>query len=63
MHPKLGLKDEHWVVVSGTDLKPDEPVIVEGGYNLPEGTEVDAESAEEAKPAEVAKDKAAEDDK
>ncbi len=63
LHPKLGLKDEHWVVVSGTDLKPDEPVIVEGGYNLPEGTEVDAESAEETKPAEVAKDKAAEDDK
>ncbi len=63
LHPKLGLKDEHWVAVSGTDLKPDEPVIVDGGYNLPEGTEVDTESAEEAKPAEVAKDKAAEDDK
>ena len=44
--PQLGLKDEHWIEVGGTDLKPDEPVIVEGGYNLPEGTEVAIESAE-----------------
>ena len=43
LHPKLGLKDEHWIVVSDTDLKPDEPVITEGGYNLPEGTEVAVE--------------------
>ena len=38
--PKLGLKDEHWIEVGGTDLKPGEPVVVEGGYNLPEDTEV-----------------------
>jgi multidrug efflux pump subunit AcrA (membrane-fusion protein) len=52
LHPKLGLKDEHWIVVSDIDLKPGEPVIVEGGYNLPEGTEVAVESTETAKPAE-----------
>ena len=44
--PKLGLKDEHWIEVGGTDLKPDEPVVVEGGYNLPEGTEVAVEKVE-----------------
>ncbi len=44
--PKLGLKDERWVEVGGTDLKCDEPVVVEGGYNLPEGTEVAVEKAE-----------------
>ena len=32
---------EGWVAVSGTDLKEGEPVIVEGGYNLPEGTPVE----------------------
>jgi multidrug efflux system membrane fusion protein len=57
--PKLGLKDEHWIEVGGTDLKPGEPVVVEGGYNLPEGTNVAVEKAvekaEEAKPAEAGK--------
>ena len=28
------------MAVAGTDLKEGEPVIVEGGYNLPEGTPV-----------------------
>ncbi len=51
LHPKLGLKDPHWIAVSDTDLKPDEPVVVEGGYNLPDGTEVGVEMVEEAKPA------------
>ncbi len=46
--PKLGLKDEHWIEVGGTDLKPDESVVVEGGYNLPEGTEVAVEKVAEA---------------
>ncbi len=45
--PKLGSKDEHWIEVGGTDLKPGEPVVVEGGYNLPEGTEVAVEKAVE----------------
>jgi multidrug efflux pump subunit AcrA (membrane-fusion protein) len=44
--PKLGRKDEHWIEVGETDLKPDEPVVVEGGYNLPDGTEVAAEKVE-----------------
>ena len=50
--PKLGMKDEHWVAVSGTDLEPGEAVIKEGGYNLPDGTEVLAEKAEQPKPEE-----------
>ena len=40
MHPELGREHEGWVPVSGTDLKAGEPVIVEGGYNLPEETPV-----------------------
>jgi HlyD family secretion protein len=40
LHPRLGLRDGGWVEVLGTDLKPGEPVIVEGGYNLPADTEV-----------------------
>lgn len=42
LHPRLGMRDKHWVEIEGTDLKPGEPVIVEGGYNLPEGTKVEA---------------------
>jgi multidrug efflux pump subunit AcrA (membrane-fusion protein) len=40
LHPTLGLADRHWVEVTGTDLKPDEPVIVEGGYDLEDGAKV-----------------------
>jgi RND family efflux transporter MFP subunit len=40
LHPELGRERDGWVAVSGTDLKPGEPVIVEGGYNLPEETPV-----------------------
>lgn len=54
--PELGLKDEHWVEVGGTDLQPDEPVVVEGGYNLPEGTEVAVEKMEESKPDKAEKE-------
>lgn len=43
LHPKLGLKDDSWIAVAGTDLKPGEPVIVEGGYNLDDDTEVAVE--------------------
>ena len=42
---KLGLKDDHWVEVNGTDLKPGEDVVIEGGYGLPAGTEVGTEKA------------------
>ena len=38
LHPEVGTSHEGWVAVSGTDLKEGEPVIVEGGYNLPERT-------------------------
>jgi multidrug efflux system membrane fusion protein len=50
--PTLGLKDEHWIEVGGTDLKPGEAVVVEGGYNLPAGTDVGVEKAEEPNPLE-----------
>ena len=40
LHPKLGARDKHWVEILETDLKPGEPVVLEGGYNLPEGSEV-----------------------
>ena len=37
LHPEVGTPHGGWVAVAGTDLKEGEPVIVEGGYNLPEG--------------------------
>jgi RND family efflux transporter MFP subunit len=40
LHPEVGAPHGDWVAVSGTDLKEGESVIVEGGYNLPEGTPV-----------------------
>jgi RND family efflux transporter MFP subunit len=45
IHPELGTVKDGWTAVSGTDLKEGEPVIVEGGYNLPEGTPVKVEQA------------------
>jgi RND family efflux transporter MFP subunit len=47
LHPTVGLKDGRWIEVKGTDLKPGDPVVVEGGYNLPEKTKVIAEAATE----------------
>ncbi len=49
LHPKLGLKDDGWVAVSDTDLKPGEPVVTEGGYALEKGVKVEAEKDEAAK--------------
>ena len=40
LHPEVGTAHGGWAAVTGTDLKEGEPVIVEGGYNLPEGTPV-----------------------
>ena len=40
LHPEVGTSHEGWVGVSGVDLKEGEPVIVEGGYNLPAETPV-----------------------
>ncbi len=41
LHPRSVTPHGGWVAVSGTDLKAGEPVIVEGGYNLPEDTPVE----------------------
>ena len=48
LHPEVGSSHGGWVAITGTDLKEGEPVVVEGGYNLPEGTPVEAASAEAA---------------
>lgn len=44
LHPEVGALQGGWVTISGTDLKEGELVVVEGGYNLPEGTPVEAVS-------------------
>jgi RND family efflux transporter MFP subunit len=48
LHPELGAAQGGWVEVKGTDLKEGEPAIIEGGYNLPEGTPVKIGTAEKA---------------
>jgi multidrug efflux system membrane fusion protein len=48
--PKLGRKDEQWIEVAGTDLKPGEPVVGRDGYNLPEGTEVVVKQGDDSAP-------------
>ncbi len=45
LHPEVGTAHDGWVAISGTDLKEGEPVIVEGGYNLPADTPVKVEGA------------------
>lgn len=40
LHPTVGKANGGWAAVTGTDLKPGEPMIIEGGYSLPEGTPV-----------------------
>ena len=47
LHAEAGTPHRGWVEVAGTDLKPGELVIVEGGYNLPEGTPVKLVGEEE----------------
>ena len=42
--PRLGLKNKAWVEVEETNLQPGEPIIAEGGYNLPDRTRVRAKS-------------------
>jgi RND family efflux transporter MFP subunit len=58
LHPEVGAPQGGWVAVSGTDLKEGEMVVVDGGYNLPEGTPVDAGS-EKAETEKVARAEAA----
>jgi len=38
--PRFGVVNGDWIAISGTDLQQGEPVIVEGAYNLPDGTMV-----------------------
>ena len=40
LSPEVGTSRAGWVAVGGTDLEAGEPVIVEGGYNLPAETPV-----------------------
>jgi multidrug efflux pump subunit AcrA (membrane-fusion protein) len=47
LHPKPGASHDGWIQVSGTDLKPGEFVITDGGYNLPEGTTITIASVKE----------------
>ena len=58
LHPQLKTPHGHSIEIAGTDLKEGEPVVVDGGYNLPEGTLVklagekeDAKDKEQDKPA------------
>jgi multidrug efflux pump subunit AcrA (membrane-fusion protein) len=59
LHPEVGLAQDGWVSITGTDLKEGEPVVVEGGYNLPEGTPVNG-ATEKAAPEKVARAEAGE---
>ena len=55
LHPQIGIRDKQWAEVEGTDLKAGEPVIVEGGWSLPDGTNVkekDEQQGEHAPPTE-----------
>jgi len=53
LHPTSVATHGTWTIVLGTDLEPGEPVVIEGGFNLPEGTpvrvEVDPPSVAEAR--------------
>ncbi len=62
LHPEVGATHDGWTAVTGTDLKPGEQVIVDGGYNLPEKTAVKllaGEGKEEPKDRADGHDKAA----
>jgi HlyD family secretion protein len=54
LHPEVGTAQGGWVAVSKTDLEEGEPVIVEGGYNLPEGTAVKSEAKKAERTEETA---------
>jgi HlyD family secretion protein len=40
LRPRFGVVNGDWIAISGTDLKQGEQVILEGAYNLPDGTTV-----------------------
>jgi RND family efflux transporter MFP subunit len=63
LHPEAKTSHQGWMEVSGTDLKEGEPVIVDGGYNLPEKTPVkiaEAKTEEKGEAKEDAKGEAKE---
>jgi RND family efflux transporter MFP subunit len=53
LHPKIGASHEGWTEVSDIDLKAGEPVIIEGGYNLPAETPVQVSGSSAASPGEA----------
>lgn len=53
LHPHLGRAHGGWIAVLDTDLKEGEPLVVEGGYNLKDGTPLHVESEQ---PVEEPKD-------
>jgi RND family efflux transporter MFP subunit len=53
LHPEVGTSRDGWVAISGTDLKPGESVIIDGGYNLPEGTHVNLAETKDVPKAEA----------
>ena len=44
LHPKSVATHGDYTIISGTDLKAGEQVVIEGGFNLPEGTPVRVET-------------------
>lgn len=48
LHPHVGISDEGWVAVADTDLQDGEAVVIDGGYNLEDGTPVKVEGARDA---------------
>lgn len=53
LHPESVIAHGDWTVISGCDLKAGEQVIVEGGFNLPEGTPVQVQTAVRSSTAEA----------
>ncbi len=52
LHPAAVSLHGAWTIISGTDLQSGEPVVIDGGFNLPDETPVLIETAEQASPAE-----------
>jgi len=58
LHPELGTSQGGFVAVHKTDLKDGEMVVIEGAYNVPEGTSATIETAAPAKEKDTEKDEA-----
>ena len=53
LHPKHVATHGDYSIISGTDLKAGEQVVIEGGFNLPEGTPVRVETTARRSPVEA----------